>query len=256
MAAVIAQVLARNAYEYPSDFTARATRAAQTLLPAVLTLNRLADRLGRDANAQDTSWRGGLSGLIHRRCRLAPAHGDARNWPAPEPTTHPSIAPVESVSLARTNSRGWELIRCTAVVRQAGLAWESGVRVVHDLARRTTASARTPGVAVPASALPPIRMLTLNAGDLCAWARATADNNPIHLHAGAALNAGMAVEEDEIVAHGLLLGAVSLALVPAAGTVDLRLTGAVRLPLNGTAALCAHTDGSLTAGGSGVLARR
>ena len=76
--------------------------------------------------------------------------------------------------------------------------------------------------------------LRIDAADLSAWARAGADPNIIHLRPGAARAAGLAVGGDEAVAHGLLLAALSLAVVPPrARGVDLRFTAPVAVPLAG-----------------------
>ena len=90
---------------------------------------------------------------------------------------------------------------------------------------------RAPDAGATADALARLR---IDAADLSAWARAGADPNIIHLRPGAARAAGLAVGGDEAVAHGLLLAALSLAVVPPrARGVDLRFTAPVAVPLAG-----------------------
>lgn len=201
------------------DAEASAHRGARAMAPALAAL-----ALAREIV---DPW----DGLIHRRCRIAPA---------PHSSAHP-----RPPRLRRTARSGWELIEVTvelsAEVAADGApstpppqAWPV-LQIRHDLARRplpapegadplSTASAVG---AAPTDATRPAhgshgshnaasgRRLILTGDDLAAWASATGDDNPIHLVLGAARRAGLAAEEDGVVAHGLLLAALSLGLVPA-----------------------------------------
>ncbi|NDR54473.1 MaoC/PaaZ C-terminal domain-containing protein [Actinomyces sp. 565] len=260
MAQVLAAVLARlpSTHREPvapdtsgADCGPALAPAALVLAPAVVALAGLADRLPRyTGNAADGTGGRDLTGFIHRRCRITPADvvpADARGRPASrdlEPT------------MDRTVRGGWELVHSTVLVCPAGPGWATGARVTHDLARRTAAAAPAPGGPVPASGAEPVRELVLTAAHVRDWARATGDHNPIHLRAGAARRAGLPVGEGDVVAHGLLLGAISLALAPASGTVDLRFTGAVPLPAGGSVALHVDAGGGISTGGHSALLRR
>ena len=75
--------------------------------------------------------------------------------------------------------------------------------------------------------------------------------------AGAARAAGLAVGGDEAVAHGLLLAALSLAVVPLrARGVDLRFTAPVAVPLAGGPAMVAVTGRGDLADRRGTALRR
>ncbi len=239
MAAVLAVVLTRA----PGAWHMDAPGAAQALLPAVSALRGLADRLAQELAAGSGAV--GLEGLIHRRCLVLPAGVAAAGG------RHGA-----GEALRRSSRGGWELIRSATTVTDAGPAWPDGARVIHDLARRATASVRVPGAGIRETASTPAQRLALTAADLRAWAEATGDHNPIHLSPGRARRHGMPVGEDDVVAHGLLLGALSLACVPAAGAVDLRFSGAVPLRPGRAATVTIHADGTLTADGRVVLLRR
>ncbi|RAX23267.1 hypothetical protein DRB06_02785 [Actinomyces sp. Z5] len=277
MAAVIARVLMRTAPTPGRETVAtarsapwsRATGAAQQLLPAVLALGRLTEHLVSDGAFESDSagqrpperpMETGAAGLIHRRCRIAPVGAQAPDDRPQEPG-----AGGTEVGLRRTARGGWELLQGAVVVRDAGPAWPAGARVTHDLARRTPPTAPP----VPTGPHPPgadtdsaLRdvdtpgTLTITAADVRAWADATGDHNPIHLHPGAAHRAGLAVGEQELVAHGLLLGALSLALTPTTGVVDLRFPGPAALPVDGVARLGVLPASGLTIAGRTVLVRR
>ena len=277
MAAVIARVLMRAAPTPGREAVAtarsapwsRATGAAQQLLPAVLALGRLSEHLVRSGICESDSagqWpperpmETGTAGLIHRRCRTTPV-----GTQAPDDRTQEPGAGVAEIGLRRTARGGWELLQGVVVVRDAGPAWPAGARVTHDLARRTppTASSFRTGPhppdagtdSVPRDADTP-GPLTLTAADVRAWADATGDHNPIHLQPGAAHRAGLAAGEQELVAHGLLLGALSLALAPTTGVVDLRFPVPAALSVDGVARLGVLPAGSLTIAGRTVLVRR
>jgi len=67
--------------------------------------------------------------------------------------------------------------------------------------------------------LSPTEVLSVNAlsrltdADIASGADVSGDRNPIHLLPGRAAEAGLSAGSNEVVAHGLLLGAISLALV-------------------------------------------
>lgn len=101
--------------------------------------------------------------------------------------------------------------------------------------------------------------LPLRADDVTAWARASGDRNALHLVPGAAHDAGLAAGREEIVAHGLLLAALSLAAVPAAEGCAVRLAfvAPMALPAHGVAQVEVDlSTGGLTGVGVTVLSRR
>ena len=181
----------------------QARRGATAILPAVQAMRRIQDRLW-DCRGE-TAW----EGLVHRRCRMSPS-SPTGGAAAPGP------AAAEGVSIRQVERAGWELIHVTVEAPVEGQYW----RVTHELARRTS----PPGPdAVENGALPApgagfdtlagCVFYRLTDSDVVSWAQASGDRNPIHLLPGRAAEAGLSVGSGEVVAHGLLLGAISLALV-------------------------------------------
>lgn len=263
---VLEAVLAASA-AVPGGASAAARRGSRTILPAVVSLREL----------QRTPQFGHWHGLLHRRCRLAPARAGFD-----EPR-------------AEANERsGWRLVRARVRVGadDAGPAWPRGADVVHDLTRRLGEAHRADAHASvrPATPRPPAagsltpgsaqgrprarsartgRTVLVRARDIAAWADAGGDSNCVHLVPGAARDAGLRAGPDDVVAHGLLLAAVSLALVPPTGdAIDLRMPAPLLVPArigppgegppagDRAAALLAVSDGGdLIAGGRRVLRR-
>ena len=221
----------------------RPHRGAALVLPAVVGLEGLA-RYGRLG-----SW----DGLVHRRCRIETAS-------APRASTAVTVLGIRS---------GWEMVRVRQMVPAVltGEAWPVGAVVTHDLARRV-ADARPPvgrGASAQAAGRRPIARpatslrLPLRAADVTAWARANGDLNALHLVPGAAHDAGLAAGREDVVAHGLLLAALSLAAVPAAEGCAIRLTfvAPMAAPVHGVTQVEADlSTGELTGGGTTVLSRR
>lgn len=198
-------------------------------------------------------------GEIHRRCLLALSDGG--------PAARSAAVPVVT---ARTcvERGGWEL-------RQVGVQ-VGGVEVRHWLAREVgaapasrgpggrrrdglaagTAGADSPGG--PRSAGDgPLASVRVSAASVTAWARASGDDNPIHLQPTAAAQAGLDVGEQEVVAHGLMLAALSAACVAARYPCDLRFLAPVGVPLGGGAArVDVGSRGDLWCGGVRVLTRQ
>lgn len=271
---VLEAVLAASA-AVPGGASAAARRGSRAILPAVVSLREL----------QRTPQLGHWHGLLHRRCRLAPAR-----------------AGFDEPRAEADERAGWRLVRARVRVGadDAGSAWPRGADVVHDLTRRlgeahradAHASARPTGRRVrPATPRPPAagslapgsaqgrprarsartgRTVLVRARDIAAWADAGGDSNRVHLVPGAARDAGLRAGPDDVVAHGLLLAAVSLALVPPTGdAIDLRMPAPLLVPArigppgegppagDRAAALLAVSDGGdLIAGGRRVLRRR
>ncbi|MDU0349776.1 MaoC/PaaZ C-terminal domain-containing protein, partial [Actinomyces sp. MRS3W] len=117
-------------------------------------------------------------------------------------------------------------------------------------------AARSLGSEAPGTARSTPCPLTITAAQVYQWADATGDRSPIHLRAGAARRAGLDAGATDVVVHGLFLGALSLALVPAAGCVDLRFPAPAVLPEAGAVALNVGADGGLSTGVHAVLVRR
>ena len=92
--------------------------------------------------------------------------------------------------------------------------------VTHELARRTRPSQQgavdhgkltAPGAGFDTP--PDSGFYRLTDADIASWADVSGDRNPIHLLPGRAAEAGLSAGSNEVVAHGLLLGAISLAIV-------------------------------------------
>lgn len=270
---VLEAVLAASA-AVPGGASAAARQGSRAILPAVVSLREL----------QRTPQLGHWHGLLHRRCRLAPAR-----------------AGFDEPRAEADERAGWRLVRARVRVGadDAGSAWPRGADVVHDLTRRlgeahradAHASVRPTGRRVrPATPRPPAagsltrgsaqgrprarstrtgRTVLVRARDIAAWADAGGDSNRVHLVPGAARDAGLRAGPDDVVAHGLLLAAVSLALVPPTGdAIDLRMPAPLLVPArigppgegppagDRAAALLAVSDGGdLIAGGRRVLRR-
>ena len=109
------------------------------------------------------------------------------------------------------------------------------------------------------------RAVLVSALDIAAWSRVGGDCNRLHLIPGAARTAGLRAGRDDVIAHGLLLAAVSLALIPAEGAaVDLRMRAPLPVPVNAGShrarpldarVLVEESTGALIAGGRCVLQR-
>ena len=261
MTRVVARILARDARCADPQRCARS--GVEAVLPAALGLVR----------ARSSVPAGDRDGLVHRRCRIRRR---------PDGGAPPPLAPRSTVRA------GWEL---TAVVvhvdrwevthwlarhlERTGGGGAEGVgagggpraRVENDGARLEPSAGRScggaragkdglraPDAGATADALARLR---IDAADLSAWARAGADPNIIHLRPGAARAAGLAVGGDEAVAHGLLLAALSLAVVPLrARGVDLRFTAPVAVPLAGGPAMVVVTGRGDLADRRGTALRR
>ncbi|ARD42273.1 MaoC/PaaZ C-terminal domain-containing protein [Actinomyces gaoshouyii] len=241
---VIEGILTRSGVD---DAEADARQGAGAIAPALVALTLIRGMI--------VPW----EGLIHRRCRITPAPGGAAH-PAPPRTR-------------RTIRGGWELIEVTAEVvvdaaaRLPPLAGAPLLQVHHGLARRLSpaprsASRSSTGTATAGEGGTAVgRRLHLSAEDAIVWAGATGDDNPIHLHPGAARRAGLGTGDADVVAHGLLLAALSLGVAPPAPTepagLDLLFPAALAVGPTG-AGLIVDDDGScwLAAGARRVLRRR
>ena len=263
MTRVVARILARDARCADPQRCARS--GVEAVLPAALGLVR----------ARSSVPAGDRNGLVHRRCRIR-RRPDGAAPPAPRSTARAGwelTAVVVHVGrwevthwLARCLERagGAEVVGAGADPRAGGdgarlepSAGRScgGVQVGGGEGRAGKDGLRAPDASATADALARLR---IDAADLSAWARAGADPNDIHLRPGAARAAGLAVGGDEVVAHGLLLAALSLAVVPLglARGVDLRFTAPVAVPLAGGPAMVAVTGRGDLADRRGTALRR
>ena len=203
LAAVLTGVLATSSSEV-SDREAhlQARRGATAILPAVQAMHQVQDWV-RDCRGA-AAW----EGLVHRRCRMsARPEADAAAL---------GVDAADGGSIRQVERAGWELIQATVEAPAEGQYW----RVTHELARRTSPSgadavdkrkltAPGAGFDTPSGCV----FYRLADSDVVSWAQASGDRNPIHLLPGRAAEAGLSVGSGEVVAHGLLLGAISLALV-------------------------------------------
>lgn len=245
MTRVVARILARDARFADPQRCARS--GVEAVLPAVLGL----------VCARSSLPAGDRDGLVHRRCRirrrpdggapppLAPRSTVRAGWELTAVVVHVDRWEVThwlARHLERTGGGGAEGVgagggpRARAGNDEARLEPSAGrscsrIRIGGGGARAGKDGLRAPDAGATADA---VARLGIDAADLSAWARAGADPNIIHLRPGAARAAGLAVGGDEAVAHGLLLAALSLAVVPPrARGVDLRFTAPVAVPLAG-----------------------
>ncbi|TFH53807.1 hypothetical protein E4J66_02240 [Actinomyces viscosus] len=232
LATILAEVLATGA-SAPSgppelseaEAVRLARRGATAVVPAVLAMQQVQEWVR--SRETTTAW----DGLLHRRCLMEPipsrVDGAESACGLDGGTDEPTVQ--------RTGRAGWELLRAATEVEAGGRCW----RVTHELARRAPASRAT---AVRAGKLtesgvgfdppPGARFYRLTRGDIAAWAEATGDGNPIHLLAGRAAEAGLRAGPDDVVAHGLLLGALSLALAQSSPDrwISLKFIGSADVP--------------------------
>lgn len=228
----------------------RASRAARmgavAVLPAVLALRDL-----RGATA------GPWNGMIHRRCEWRPAETTAGTGSA-------STSPV----IDRRSRAGWDLLRARCRVVSQGRDW----LVTHDLAQRAGRSLQPVEPAVPAESEGPDGAaagsdsdlaLRVSASQAAAWARASGDCNEIHLRPGAPRAAGLAAGPGKVVAHGLMLGALSFALTGGGqGGGLLRFPAPATIPAEsrhdeqGVGVTVERLSGRMLMGGAVVLERR
>lgn len=236
MTRVVARILARDARFADPQRCARS--GVEAVLPAVLGLVR----------ARSSLPAGDRDGLVHRRCRIrrrpdgavppAPRCAVRAGWELTAVVVHVGRWEVThwlARHLERTGGGGAEGVGADggprARVENDGARLEPSAGRSCGGARAGKDGLRAPDAGATADALARLR---IDAADLSAWARAGADPNIIHLRPGAARAAGLAVGGDEAVAHGLLLAALSLAVVPPrARGVDLRFTAPVAVPLAG-----------------------
>lgn len=263
MARVLRDVLGEPRDRAATDGGAQdlAAAAAAAIAPAVETLGLLAD------GSLNVPW----DGLVHRRCRIRPAARDAGGADA---AAEPQGSGVSLRSVRSAERAGWWIARAEAEV--------DGVFVIHELARRCAVPApaaptrgapldAAPGVADPIetgrpavrepsdlptapSPVPAAVTVRLTPDGVATWAEATGDRNALHLHPGAALDAGLPVGPDEVVAHGLLLAALSLAVAPRGdGPVDLRFLAPCTVPAAGCVLDVDPVTGAVRAGGRTLL---
>ena len=213
LAAVLSGVLATGSSMSSSRETHRqALRGATAILPAVQAMHQIQEWV-RDCRG-DVAW----EGLVHRRCRMSVR-------PAGDGVALGTDAP-DGVSIRQVERAGWELIQATVELTVTGQHW----RVIHELARRTRPSQQgavdhgkltAPGTGFDTP--PDSGFYRLTDADIASWADASGDRNPIHLLPGRAAEAGLSAGSNEVVAHGLLLGAISLALVQSSSLRQTRL---------------------------------
>ena len=192
-----------------------------------------------------------------------------------------------------TTRAGWELLRLrsrveatwlpgAAVLPEAGArggerkgaACRAAYLVTDDLARRLgpiSASncadlgvqlcrSRRPRVPISASNCADLaREVSLTRQDVVRWAQASGDRNALHLVPGAAGRAGLAGGPGDVVAHGLMLAALSTALVPPDGAEDaleVRMPAPAVLSATGSVLLAVSpSTGDVVCGGRTVLRR-
>ena len=260
LTAVLAGVLATGSAE-PSALPGSsrptagrlALRGATAILPAVLAMRQLQEWIrGHRGSA---SW----DGLLHRRCRMTPAHLSTE---AAVSSADPGGLVVRQIHRA-----GWELLRATTRVEVGTGGWH----VTHEIARRAEARPRasrgweiTDGEAGidPSSGA---RSFWLTSGDIASWAEVTGDRNPIHLLPGKAAEAGLRAGTNDVVAHGLLVGALSLALVQSSShrRIGLEFIGSADVPASprgdgepGATLVVDLDTGAIVQAGRPVLRRR
>mgnify|MGYP000845835521 FL=1 len=203
LAAVLTGVLATSSSESSTCEThRRALRGAAAILPAVQAMHQVQGWV-RDHRG-DAAW----EGLVHRRCRMSASPAGA------EAATGRAVP--DGVSIRQVERAGWELIQATVEVSVTGRRW----CVTHELARRTRSpqpdaveNGKLTASGGGFDTLSDSSFYRLSYADIASWAEVSGDRNPIHLLPGRASEAGLSAGSGEVVAHGLLLGAISLALV-------------------------------------------
>ena len=266
MTRVVARILARDGRCADPQRCARS--GVEAILPAALGLVR----------ARSSVPASDRNGLVHRRCRIrrrpdgavppAPRRTVRAGWELTVVVVHVGRWEVThwlARHLERTGGAGVGGVGADgdprARVEDDGARLESSagrscsrIRIGDSGARAGKDGLRAPDAGATADAVARPR---IDAADLSVWARAGADPNIIHLRPGAARAAGLAVGGDEAVAHGLLLAALSLAVVPLrARGVDLRFTAPVAVPLAGGLAMVAVTGRGDLADRRGTALRR
>ena len=250
MTRVVARILARDARA--SDPLRCARSGVEAILPAVLGLVR----------ARPSLPAGDRDGPVHRRCRIR-RRPDGAAPPAPRSTARAGweltvvVVHVDRWEVTHWLAHRLERAGGAELVGGTGAGAERAGAGGDSRARAGKNGFRAPGAGANADADAAAR-LRIDAADLSAWARAGADPGAIHLRPGAARSAGLAVGGDEVVAHGLLLAALSLAVVPPERTrgVDLRFTAPVAVPLAGGSAEVAVTGRGDLADRWGTALRR
>ena len=260
LAAVLAGILATESAEPsaspgPSSPTAGrlALRGATAILPAVLAMRQLQEWMrGHRGSA---SW----DGLLHRRCRMTPAHLSTE---AAVSSADPSGLVIQQIDRA-----GWELLRATTRVDVGTGDWH----VTHEVARRAEAHPRVSGgweITDGGAGINPssgARSCLLTYGDIVSWSEVTGDRNPIHLLPGRAAEAGLRAGTNDVVAHGLLVGALSLALVQSSSHrhIGLEFIGSADVPTSprgdgepGATLVVDLDTGAIVQAGRPVLRRR
>ncbi|MDO4242193.1 MAG: MaoC/PaaZ C-terminal domain-containing protein [Actinomyces sp.] len=273
----LAAVLAAVMEDSGARGGAAARRGAGLIAPAVHSLGIIA------ADRAVTSW----DGVVHRRCRLEAAHAvplagakdgaDARAGDRAL-SSQPVATDRPTVHVSRGARGGWELLRVRLELGapEAGAAWPGGALVTHDFAQRLPASARAEGAASaprraeqqvappgtrtarsPSDEIPGDRpALVVAYQRVLDWADASGDHNEVHTSAGAARRAGLNAGADEVVAHGLLLGALSAGLVPPRRTLALTFLAPATVPVAGSARLeVDRASGDLSADGVLLVSR-
>lgn len=250
MTRVVARILARDARS--ADPLRCARSGVEAILPAVLGL----------VCARPSLPAGDRDGPVHRRCRIR-RRPDGAAPPAPRSTARAGweltvvVVHVDRWEVTHWLAHRLERAGGAELVGGTGAGAERAGAGGDLRARAGKNGFRAPGAGASADADAAAR-LRIDAADLSAWARASADPGAIHLRPGAARAAGLAVGGDEVVAHGLLLAALSLAVVPPERIrgVDLRFTAPVAVPLAGGSAEVAVTGRGYLADRRGTALRR
>ena len=250
MTRVVARILARDARS--ADPLRCARSGVEAILPAVLGL----------VCARPSLPAGDRDGPVHRRCRIR-RRPDGAAPPAPRSTARAGweltvvVVHVDRWEVTHWLAHRLERAGGAELVGGTGAGAERAGAGGDSRARAGKNGFRAPGAGANADADAAAR-LRIDAADLSAWARASADPGAIHLRPGAARAAGLAVGGDEVVAHGLLLAALSLAVVPPERIrgVDLRFTAPVAVPLAGGSAEVAVTGRGDLADRRGTALRR
>ena len=246
----VARILARDARS--ADPLRCARSGVEAILPAVLGL----------VCARPSLPAGDRDGPVHRRCRIR-RRPDGAAPPAPRSTARAGweltvvVVHVDRWEVTHWLAHRLERAGGAELVGGTGAGAERAGAGGDSRARAGKNGFRAPGAGANADADAAAR-LRIDAADLSAWARASADPGAIHLRPGAARAAGLAVGGDEVVAHGLLLAALSLAVVPPERIrgVDLRFTAPVAVPLAGGSAEVAVTGRGDLADRRGTALRR
>lgn len=241
VASLLEQLLRRSGTD---DAASRARQVAYWLQPVLVSMGQVRQQVGEQHG----------DALVHHRCLLR------LRGPAPAASSDlEEPGRLRTRVQVRGSRAGWELLHASTCWAAAG---PQPPQVVHELARRregqaAVVTAPRPSAAPAVSSSQRLVLVPLDLTDVRAWAQASGDHNLLHLQPGWAQRLGLAAGEREVVAHGLLLAALSLAVVlPHEQAADLRFLRPLPLAAGVPAQVGVDPAGGVWGAGQRLLRRR